>query len=163
MKQQILIILFISTITLLFGQEEDSMHYILDNLYLGDVLAAENETYLKSFNISIVINCAYEHISEYEDLKAYELKLTDHFPQELFPTFETAYEIIKQYNQERKIFIHCMSGVSRSASLVIFYIMKEKKWDYDKSFEYVRNIRTFIDPNTYFVQQLKEYYEKYIK
>ena len=163
MKQQILIIIYISTITLLFGQEEDSMHYILDNLYLGDVLAAENETYLKSFNISIVINCAYEHISEYEDLKAYELKLTDHFPQELFPTFETAYEIIKQYNQERKIFIHCMSGVSRSASLVIFYIMKEKKWDYDKSFEYVKKIRTCIEPNSYFVSQLKEYYEKYIK
>ena len=55
-----------------------------------------------------MINCAYEHISEYEDLKAYELKLTDHFPPELFPTFETAYVIIKQYNQERKIFIHCI-------------------------------------------------------
>ena len=162
MKQQILIIIYISTITLLFGQEEDSMHYILDNLYLGDVLAAENETYLKSFNISIVINCAYEHISEYEDLKAYELKLTDHFPQELFPTFETAYEVIKQYNQERKIFIHCMSGVSRSASLVIFYIIKEKKSDYDKCFEYVEKIRPFIDPNSDFVNQLKEYYDKHI-
>ena len=162
MKLQSLIVLFIS-ITLILGQEEDSMHYILDNIYLGDVLAAENETYLKSFNISVVINCAYEHISEYQDLKAYELNLTDHFPQQLFPTFEMAYEVIKYYNQNSKIFIHCMSGMSRSASLVIFYIMKEKKWDYDKSFEYVKKIRTCIDPNSYFVSQLKEYYEKYIK
>ena len=162
MKLQSLIILFIS-ITLILGQEEDSMHYILDNIYLGDVLAAENETYLKSFNISVVINCAYEHISEYQDLKAYELNLTDHFPQQLFPTFEMAYEVIKHYNQNSKIFVHCMSGMSRSASLVIFYIMKEKKWDYDKSFEYVQKIRTCINPNSYFVSQLKEYYEKYIK
>ena len=163
MKQQLLIILFISILTLFLGQEEDSMHYILDNIYLGDVLAAENETYLKSFNISVVINCAYEHISEYEDLKAYELKLTDHYPQQLFPIFETAYEIIKHYNKNSKIYIHCMSGVSRSASLVIFYIMKEKKWDYDKSFDYVQKIRTNINPNSDFVNQLKEYYEKYIK
>ena len=163
MKEHLLIILFISIITLSLGQEEDSMHYILDNLFLGDVTAAENETYLKSFNISVVINCAYEHESVYEDLKAYELKMTDHYPQQLFPTFEMAYKIIKHYNKNSKILIHCMSGVSRSASLVIFYIMKEKKWDYDKSFEYVRNIRTFIDPNTYFVEQLKDYYEKYIK
>ena len=163
MKHQSLIILFISIITLILGQDEDSMHYILDNIYLGDVLAAENETYLKSFNISVVINCAYEHISEYEDLKAYELKLTDHYPQQLFPIFEEAYEIIKNYNEKNKIFIHCMSGVSRSASLVIFYIMKEKKWDYDKSFEFVQKIRTFINPNSDFVNQLKEYYEKYIK
>ncbi len=163
MKQQLLIIQFISILTLFSGQEEDSMHYILDNIYLGDVLAAENETYLKSFNISVVINCSYEHISEYEDLKAYELKLTDHYPQQLFPIFETAYEIIKHYNKNSKIYIHCMSGVSRSASLVIFYIMKEKKWDYDKSFDYVQKIRTNINPNSDFVNQLKEYYEKYIK
>ena len=162
MKLQSLIVFFIS-ITLILGQEEDSMHYILDNIYLGDVLAAENETYLKSFNISVVINCAYEHISEYEDLKAYELNLTDHFPQQLFPTFEMAYEVIKYYNQNSKIFIHCMSGMSRSASLVIFYIMKEKKWDYDRSFEYVQKIRSCINPNSYFVEQLKEYYDKYIK
>ena len=163
MKHQLLIILFISIINLSFGQYEDSMHYILDNIYLGDVLAAENETYLKNYNISIVINCAYEYISEYEDLKAYEFNLTDHFPQQLFPAFEIAYKIIKQYNQNSKIFIHCMSGKSRSASLVIFYIMKENKWDYGKSFEYVKNIRTIIDPNSYFVEQLKYYYDKYIK
>ena len=163
MKQQLLIIQFISILTLFLGQEEDSMHYILDNIYLGDASAAENETYLKNFDISVVINCAYEHISEYEDLKAYELKLTDHYPQQLFPIFETAYEIIKHYNKNSKIYIHCMSGVSRSASLVIFYIMKEKKWDYDKSFDYVQKIRTNINPNSDFVNQLKEYYEKYIK
>ena len=162
MKLQSLIILFIS-INLVLGQEEDSMHYILDNIYLGDVLAAENETYLKSFNISVVINCAYEHISDYEDLKAYELNLTDHFPQQLFPTFEFAYNIIKYYNKNNKIYVHCMSGMSRSASLVIFYIMKEKKWDYDRSFEYVQKIRSCINPNSYFVEQLKEYYDKYIK
>ena len=163
MKGQILIILFISTINFSFGQYEDSMHYILDNIYLGDISAAENETYLKNFNISIVINCAYEHRSEYKDLKAYEFNLTDHFPQKLFPAFEIAYKIIKQYNQNNKIFIHCILGKSRSASLVIFYIMKEKKWDYDKSFEYVKNIRNNVDPNSYFVEQLKDYYDKYIK
>ena len=162
MKLQSLIILLIS-ITSILGQEEDSMHYILDNIYLGDVLAADNETYLKSFNISVVINCAYEHISDYEDLKAYELNLTDHFPQQLFPTFEMAYEVIKHYNENSKIFVHCMSGMSRSASLVIFYIMKEKKWDYDTSFEYVQKIRSCVNPNSYFVEQLKDYYDKYIK
>ena len=163
MKEHLLIILFISIITLSLGQEEDSMHYILDNLFLGDVTAAENETYLKSFNISVVINCAYEHESVYEDLKAYELKMTDHYPQQLFPTFEMAYKIIKHYNKNSKILIHCMSGVSRSASLVIFYIMKEKKWDYDKSFEYVQKIRDFISPNPSFINQLREYFDKYIK
>ena len=163
MKQQLLIILFLSIIVSSLGQEEDSMHYILDNLYLGDVLAAENETYLKTFNISVVINCAYEYISDYEDLKAYQLNLTDHYPQQLFPLFEIVYRVIKRYNKNNKMLIHCMSGASRSASLVIFYIMKEKKWDYDKCFEYVQKIRPVVNPNSDFVRQLKEYYDKHIK
>ena len=162
MKHQLLIISFISLINLLLGQEEDSMHYIIDNIYLGDVLAAENEDYLKKFNISLVINCAIDYISDYKDLKALELKLYDFEDEELFPKFEYAYKIIKQY-KKTNILIHCMAGVSRSASLVIFYIMKEKRWNYDKSFEYVQKIRTSIGPNTSFINQLREYYKKYIK
>ena len=87
MKQQLLMIIFISIINFSIGQYEDSMHYILDNIYLGDASAAENETYLNNFDISVVINCAYEYKSEYEDLKAYDFNLTDHFPQQLFPAF----------------------------------------------------------------------------
>ena len=161
MNQQLLFILFFSLIALLLGQNEDSMHYILDNIYLGDVSAAENETYLKSFNISLVINCAYEWISDYQDLKFYELNLTDHYPQQLFPIFELAYKVIK-YNKKRKILIHCMSGKSRSASLVIFYLMKEKKWDYDQCFNFVKEKRPGIRPNSGFEKQLREYYENYI-
>ena len=46
---------------------------------------------------------------------------------------------------------------------MIFYKKKKKKWDYDRSFEYVQKIRSCINPNSYFVEQLKEYYDKYIK
>ena len=163
--RKILFFLFLCIINIIFGTEEDeadSMNYIIDNIYLGDIVAASNETFLKEYNISIVINCAIEFESNYKDLKALELKLYDSIYQNLFPKFEYAYKIIKQY-QKTNILIHCMAGVSRSASLVIFYIMKEKKWDYDKSFEYVQRIRDFISPNLSFIDQLKEYYDKYIK
>ena len=162
MKPQLLFISFISIINLLFGQDEESMHYILDNIYLGDVSAAENEDYLKSYNISLVINCAIDYISDYKDLKALELKLYDYDGEVLFPKFEYAYKIIKQY-KKTNILIHCIAGASRSASLVIFYIMKEKKWNYDKSFEYVQKIRNCIDLNLGFIRQLREYYDKYIR
>ena len=162
MKQKLLFILFFTIINILFGQEEDSMHYIIDNIYLGDAIAAGNETYLKKYNISLVINCAIQHISDYNKLKALELKLYDYYEEELFPKFEYAYKIIKQY-KKTNILIHCIAGASRSASLVIFYIMKEKKWNYDKSFEYVQKIRNCIDLNLGFIRQLREYYDKYIK
>ena len=47
--------------------------------------------------------------------------------------------------------------------LVVFYLMKEKIWDYDTCIEYRRKRRSVANPNSGFKKQLKEYYDKYIK
>ncbi len=52
------------------------------------------------------------------------------------------------------ILVHCVSGISRSASIVIAYIMDKYKMNYDQAFSYVKTKRTTIRPNTNFVEQL---------
>ena len=76
-------------------------------------------------NIDTVVNCAEELVSEYKDLKFMELKLYDDYEQKLFPKLEIAYKYIKLHKRNN-ILVHCAAGMSRSASLVIFYIMKER-------------------------------------
>ena len=153
-----------------YESEEEEIHeevynrmdYIIDNIYLGDSDAAADEDYLKSYNISTVVNCAEELVSNYTDLKFMELKLFDYYLDQIFPRFEIAYKYIKRHS-ENNILIHCAAGMSRSASLVIFYIMKEKKWDYDTCLNYTRERRPVVWPNEGFEEQLRNYYEKYIK
>ena len=82
--------------------------------------------------------------------------------QSLFPKFDVAYKFIKLHSQAN-ILIHCVLGMSRSASLVIYYLMKEKGWDYDTCINKILEKRPFVNPNAGFIQQLKEYYDKYIK
>ena len=86
----------------------------------------------------------------------------DTIDQPLFPKFEIAYKFI-QLNKNGNILIHCYLGMSRSASLVAFYLMKEKYWDYDRCYEYMKERRPIVDPNYGFVEQLRQYYDKYIK
>ena len=86
----------------------------------------------------------------------------DTIDQPLFPKFEIAYKFI-QLNKNGNILIHCYLGKSRSASLVAFYLMKEKGWDYDRCYEYMKERRPIVDPNYGFVEQLRQYYDKYIK
>ena len=138
------------------------MNYIIDNIYLGDSLAAANETFLKEYNITTVINCAQELVSEYQEIKFLELTLSDFLDQKILPKFEIAYKFIK-INSENNILIHCSLGMSRSASLVIFYLIKEKRWDYDTCYAYTKERRPIIDPNPGFEQQLREYYNKTIR
>ena len=138
------------------------MDYICNNIFLGDSIVASNETYLKENNISAVVNCAKDFISNYNEIKFLELSLYDDTIELIIPKFEVAYKFIKEYSQNN-ILIHCFQGKSRSASLVVFYLMKEKGWDYDTSIKFIKERRPVISPNIGFVAQLKEYYEKYIK
>lgn len=56
-----------------------------------------------------------------------------------------------------KCLVHCKMGVSRSASTVIAYAMKEYGWDLDKAFDYVKEKRAVTKPNPSFMKQLEEY------
>lgn len=57
-----------------------------------------------------------------------------------------------------KVLVHCVAGVSRSASVVIAYIMKELGLSYDTAFTLVRKSRGIVSPNSGFEKQLR-YYE----
>ena len=156
MKKYILLLIIINIIIC----DDDPMNYIIDNIYLGGRDAARDIEYLKQYNITTVINCAEEIESIYEDIKFLEIKLyDDEDRQKLFPKFDVAYKFIKK-NPDNNILIHCAMGVSRSASLVVFYIMKEKGWDYDYTISYIRERRPSVEPNPYFVAKIKEYFEK---
>ena len=159
--RKILIILLISIINIILGQDEP-MNYIIDNIYLGDSVAGGDEEYLKSYNITAVVNCAVDFDSYFKDIKYIELKLYDDASQSLFPKLEVAYKFIK-LNSQNNILVHCILGMSRSASVVIFYLMKEKKWDYDTCFEFIRERRPVVLPIEGFENQLREYYENNIK
>jgi len=54
-----------------------------------------------------------------------------------------------------KVYVHCAAGVSRSASVVIAYLMVSHRIGYAEAFEMVRKKR-FVEPNDGFVQALKE-------
>ncbi|XP_066981433.1 dual specificity protein phosphatase 19 [Macrobrachium rosenbergii] len=58
------------------------------------------------------------------------------------------------------VLVHCNAGVSRSASVVIAYLMRYYGMNYEEAFKFVKTKRSFIRPNTGFVEQLKEYEKK---
>ena len=74
---------------------------------------------------------------------------------------EEAYQFIKE-NKDKNIFVHCVFGKSRSASVVIFYVMKEKKINFQEAKTFVKNIRNIVEPNSGFEIELNRYYNEHI-
>lgn len=58
--------------------------------------------------------------------------------------------------------VHCHAGVSRSAAIVIAYVMKKYGLNFEAGFEFVRRRRVRIRPNENFRARLKEYEGKIV-
>ena len=68
--------------------------------------------------------------------------------------FDKVYDFIK--TSPPPILVHCEEGKSRSATLVVAYLMKRMNMSFVDAFRYVDAIAD-IDPNASFFQQLKDY------
>lgn len=68
--------------------------------------------------------------------------------------------IEKTREKDGKSLVHCVAGVSRSASLVIAYLMKYADMSLKSAYQHVKSVRPQIHPNTGFFKQLIEYEQR---
>lgn len=60
-------------------------------------------------------------------------------------------------NIANNIYIHCQMGVSRSATIVIAYLMWKMRMSLDNAIQYVKSKRPCIKPNIDFIESLRMY------
>ena len=146
----------------IYKKDSNPIDHIIDNIYLGDFRTADNIDILKEHNITHIINCAFNLPNKFPEQITYKrLDLRDEPDQPIIEKLEEAYQFIKE-NKDKNIFVHCVFGKSRSASVVIFYIMKEKKLNFKEAKEFVKNIRKIVEPNSGFEMELNRYYDEHI-
>jgi len=55
------------------------------------------------------------------------------------------------------VLVHCMAGISRSTSLIIYYLMRKYALSYDQAYQIVKKGRSIIQPNIGFESQLRSF------
>lgn len=150
-----------TSINELFGPSKP-FDQITKNLYIGDLNDAQNLEGLNRENITHIVNCT-DIPNAFPNQKYYiRLGLKDDptFGREdLFEVLEPSYRYIKaviKRNPNAKILIHCRAGISRSASIAIYALMRLYGLDYKHSLEMVRAARPIVNPNPWYEKQLRD-------
>lgn len=135
--------------------DSKDISHIYNNIYLGNANAAYNSEILKKYNIQAIvqalpINKPNNGIDEY-----LIIPINDYPSENLLSHIPSFFEFMEK-NKEKNILVHCMAGVSRSASLVIAWLMYKFNFDYETAHKYVLNKREIINPNPGFIKQLKK-------
>ena len=63
--------------------------------------------------------------------------------------------------QENRVLVHCLAGMSRSATIVIAYLLATTAMTTAEATEFVRSKRRVIRPNYGFVNQLEQYEKRH--
>ncbi|KAK7934115.1 hypothetical protein WMY93_005011 [Mugilogobius chulae] len=150
---------FIDNEMLLILGQMDKATLIFDHLYLGSEWNASNLEELKETGVGYILNVTREIDNffpgtfNYHNIRVYDEDATD-----LLAHWNDTYNFIaKAKKNSSKCLVHCKMGVSRSASTVIAYAMKEYGWSLEKSYNFVKQKRSITRPNAGFMKQLAEY------
>nr|XP_005999318.1 PREDICTED: protein phosphatase Slingshot homolog 3 [Latimeria chalumnae] len=145
---------------ILIVAQMDTPSKIFEHLYLGSEWNASNLEELLCNGVGYILNVTREidnffpETFEYFNIRVYDDEVAD-----LMQYWKDTYKFItKAKKNHSKVLVHCKMGVSRSASTVMAYAMKEYGWTLDAAYRHVKERRAVARPNPSFMKQLNIYH-----
>ncbi|XP_024153446.1 dual specificity protein phosphatase 13 [Oryzias melastigma] len=135
---------------------------IWPNLFLGNVAAAQNKKKLHNLSITHVLNAAHSKQGSIGDESFYGntcvyfgIPAEDSEHYDLSQYFKVAADFIQKglQSKEGRVLVHCIMGVSRSATLVLAYLMLKERLTLRDALRHVVQKRA-IYPNRNFLSLL---------
>lgn len=131
---------------------------ILPNLYLGSAFNAYNQDQLNRINANVIINVTKE-IDNFHESKLkftyYKYPIADDNNEQIWEILKITYEQIDLHLAKGDcVLVHCYMGASRSASVVINYLMKSKQQSYNRVYNFVKTARPVVNLSELFTSTL---------
>jgi len=137
------------------------INQITDTIYLGNVEAAFDIPKLKKLGIRkilTVMSAFGNHYSENAFIHK-TIDIDDDYESNIICYFKECLLFMDGYD---KVFVHCAAGMSRSATIVVAYLMWKRKLSLNEAIKFVKKKRPVISPNLNFMRQL-EIFEELLK
>lgn len=129
---------------------------VLPYLFIGDKQSVVNKDELDKLAITKIIVCGKGlRIPEkmHDGIDYLFLEIDDSLEQNLSFSIKLANNFIGNCN--KNVLVHCYSGISRSASIVISHLMKMSNTTYGDAYLYLKQKSSRIQPNSNFEKQLR--------
>ncbi|PSS31082.1 hypothetical protein PHLCEN_2v2414 [Hermanssonia centrifuga] len=137
---------------------------VIPRLYVSDLSAAESPSVLAEYGITHIVSAMRGTVAvpaSASHICRLQVPLTDSPFDELarYLPQTTAFIAEALQNPRACVLVHCVQGVSRSASIVCAYLVQAYGYSPAQAVQYVKSRRPYAEPNPGFITQLGEYAE----
>ncbi|ORE05904.1 DSPc-domain-containing protein [Rhizopus microsporus var. microsporus] len=130
---------------------------IMPHLYLGSEQNTLNMDQLRDTS-TIHTNYSSDSLLHHPSDIIYHKLNWEHNQDNLVLELEKAIDIIdRSRSVNQNILVHCQCGVSRSATVIIAYIIKTLKLPMQDAYNHVKNLSPAVNPNLSLLFQLREF------
>lgn len=145
-----------SPIDLVLPSEERSNH---GALYIGTWIASMDSEILDSHQIDNILSIIDEEMmvrNRSDGRGTHRIVLSDSTTSDIRPHLDGACRYISaELSKGENVLVHCHQGISRSASIIIAYLMRERQLSYDAAFDFLKEKRKCVKPNVEFERTLR--------
>lgn len=137
----------------------DDVSCVIPGLYLSGVTVARDHTKLKDLGITRVVCCClwteFPQSEEISGITYYRVDVEDMSREPIDMFFEEACDFISESLENREnVLVHCRSGVSRSSTIILAFLVMSMGMRLLDAFFLLRSKRGIITPNIGFMDQL---------
>ena len=132
-------------------------------LYLGTAEHAHSFETLEVLKVTHILNATKSLASPFSGLRYCRVDVEDKETEKIGTWFAQAFEFIGEAaglcgsGQQAVVLVHCAKGVSRSATLVVMYLMKAACMTLQEALAFTKRHREVIEPNDGFMSELQEF------
>ncbi|PSS01458.1 Dual specificity protein like, partial [Actinidia chinensis var. chinensis] len=128
-------------------------------LYLGSLEAANNESALKSSNVTHILSMTNTlRLTHQNDFVYKTIDILDRLEVNIAQYFEECFNFIEEAKRAGGgVLVHCVVGKSRSVTIVIAYLMRKHRMSVSEALKLVRSKRSIASPNCGFMLQLQNF------
>ncbi len=137
---------------------------IVDNLYLGNAYNASNFNQLDEFNITSILNITNEipnYFEEDDNFDYIKISIDDTNKESIINHLDMALKFLIETQKKKpnqNILVHCYMGSSRSASIILAYLIKYYHLTLEDALKLLKEKRPVVNINVDFWKDLEIFY-----
>ncbi|TFK87010.1 phosphatases II [Polyporus arcularius HHB13444] len=133
---------------------------IIPGLFVADLYTATSPAVVKELEITHVVSVVQKPDWRYpRNIKHLCVPVEDRTDEDLLRYLDYTVPWIRDAlaRENGRVLVHCVWGMSRSASVVVAYLIAARSMSLDEALRIVRGRRRIARPNSGFMEQLKVY------